>query len=227
MTAASAPASPSARLRAEAAGLLESAERDQIEPGGTLGHWLRGQEAALLALADMTDHIDRAAQHLEERVHAAIKNTRELSISEVHKLQEATTLANATVQSLKSAEAVVKLRTDQAVSNLVETMKPDLIKALRTTTVIHQKGWNLRQNLIGVVSAACLLLGLFGVGYVMGGGDLRSRWDGDLARAAVSRCESAAKAGGAPEAFSCPMTTLNGTRVNAGTQWRKRVISWP
>ena len=43
VTAASAPASASARLRAEAAALRGSAERDQIEPGGTLGHWLRGQ----------------------------------------------------------------------------------------------------------------------------------------------------------------------------------------
>lgn len=207
----STPTSTSARLRAEAAGLRESAERDQIEPGGTLGHWLRGQEAALFALADMTDHIDHTVQHLDKRVHAAIKNTRELSISEVQKLQEATALANTTIQSLTAAEAVVKLRTDQAVSSLVASMKPDLIKALTTTTVIHQKEWNRRQNLIGVVSAACLLLGLFGVGYFMGGGDLRSRWDGDLAKAAVARCEAAAKAADAKAPFACPMATLNGS----------------
>lgn len=95
VTVASAPASASARLRVEAAALIGSAERDQIEPGGTLGHWLRGQEAALLALADLADHIDRTAAHLEERVHATIKNTRELSVSEVHRLQQATALAEA------------------------------------------------------------------------------------------------------------------------------------
>ena len=211
VTSASTSSVASVRLRAEALGLLKSAERDQIEPSGPLGHWLRGQETALVALADMADHFDQVVHQLEERVHATVKNTRELSISEVRKVQEATALAHATIRSLQAAEAIVQRRTDEAVSDLLKSMKPDLIKALRSTTVIHQKGWNRRQNLMGVVSAACLLLGLFGVGYLMGGGDLRSRGDGDLARAAVERCFAAAsKAGGKPEAFSCPMATLTG-----------------
>lgn len=187
------PISTAARLRAEAAALHESAKRDQIEPDGTLGHWLRGQEAALLALADLADHIDRTAQHLEERVHATIKNTRDLSISEVHRLQQATATAEATTKSLLATEGVVKLRTEQALGNLLASMKPELIKALRSTTVIRERSWNLRQNLLGVTSMACLLVGLFGVGYLMGGGDFRSRVAGSQAQAAVARCLATAK----------------------------------
>lgn len=193
VSAGGTPVTASARLRAEAAGLMESAALDQIEPGGTLGHWLRGQVTALIGLADMTDHLDRTAAHFEERVLATIQNTRELSISEVKKVQEANSLAQTTIQSLKATESVLKLRTDQAVANLIASLKPDLVKELGRTTVIREKQWNLRQNLLGVVSAACLLLGLFGVGYFMGGGDLRSRAAGDFAQAAVDRCRAAAK----------------------------------
>lgn len=216
------PVSASARLRAEAAALHLSAERDQIEANGTLGHWLRGQQSALGALADLADHIDKVVAQLDERVHDVIKNTRELSISEVHKLKEANALASASIQSAQSAEALLKLEADRTVRGMVESMQPDLIKALKTTTVIRQQQWNLRQNLMGVFSAASLLLGLFGVGYVMGGGDLRSRWDGDFAKAAVARCvEAAGKAGGKPEAFACPMTTLTDTKPEPQPDARK------
>ena len=212
MTDGSTPVSASARLRAEAAALLESAVRDQIEPGGTLGHWLRGQEAALLALAALTDHLDRTAAHLDERVHATIKNTRELSVSEVHRLQQATALAEATTQSLKATEAVVKLRTEQALAHLITSMKPELIKALRSTTVIRERSWNLRQNVLGVTSMACLLVGLFGVGYLMGGGDFRSRAAGDQAQAAVSRCLAAAKPYPLVPTSTCPVSSLSEPR---------------
>ena len=208
VTAPSTPVGAAARLRAEAVALHGSAERDQIEPGGTLGHWLRGQEIALLALADLADHIDRTATHLEERVHATIKNTRELSVSEVHRLQQATALAEATTQSFKATEAVVKLRTEQALGNLIASMKPELIKALRSTTVIRERSWNLRQNLLGVTSMACLLVGLFGIGYLMGGGDFRSRAAGDRAQAAVARCLATAKPNPVVPASTCLVSSL-------------------
>lgn len=193
VVAASTPTSASARLRAEALALRESAERDQIEPGGTLGHWLRGQETALLGLAEMADHLDRTAAYLGERVHSAIQNTRELSVSEVRKLQLATALAETTIGSLKATESVLKLRTDQAVANLIASLKPDLIKELSRTTVIRERQWNMRQNVAGVMSIAFVIVGLFAIGYFMGGGDLRSREQGYRAQAAVARCLSSAQ----------------------------------
>lgn len=203
------PVGTAARLRAEAAALQDSAKRDQIEPDGTLGHWLRGQEAALLALADLADHIDRTARHLEERVHATIQNTRDLSISEVHRLQQATTAAEATTKSLLATESVVKVRTEQALGNLISSMKPELIKALKATTVIRERSWNLRQNLLGVTGMACLLVGLFGVGYMMGGGDFRSRVAGDRAQAAVARCLAAAKPNPIVPTSACLVSSLD------------------
>ena len=208
VTVGGTPVSASALLRAEAAALSVSAERDQIEPGGTLGHWLRGQEMALVALAALADHIDETAARLEERVHATIKNTRELSISEVHRLRQATALAEETTKSLRATEAVVKMRTEQAIGNLIASMKPDLIKALRATTVIREQSWNRRQNLIGVTGMACLLVGLFGIGYVMGGGDFRSRSAGDQAQAAVARCFAAARPNPIVSTSTCPVVTL-------------------
>ena len=208
VTVGGTPVSASALLRAEAAALSVSAERDQIEPGGTLGHWLRGQEMALVALAALADHIDETAARLEERVHATIKNTRELSISEVHRLRQATALAEETTKSLRATEVVVKMRTEQAIGNLIASMKPDLIKALRATTVIREQSWNRRQNLIGVTGMACLLVGLFGIGYVMGGGDFRSRSAGDQAQAAVARCFAAARPNPIVSTSTCPVVTL-------------------
>ena len=208
VTVGGTPVSASALLRAEAAALSVSAERDQIEPGGTLGHWLRGQQMALVALAALADHIDETAARLEERVHATIKNTRELSISEVHRLRQATALAEETTKSLRATESVVKMRTEQAIGNLIASMKPDLIKALRATTVIREQSWNRRQNLIGVTGMACLLVGLFGIGYVMGGGDFRSRSAGDQAQAAVARCFAAARPNPIVSTSTCPVVTL-------------------
>ena len=208
VTVGGTPVSASALLRAEAAALSVSAERDQIEPGGTLGHWLRGQEMALVALAALADHIDETAARLEERVHATIKNTRELSISEVHRLRQATALAEETTKSLRATEAVVKMRTEQAIGNLIASMKPDLIKALRATTVIREQSWNRRQNLLGVTGMACLLVGLFGIGYVMGGGDFRSRSAGDQAQAAVARCFASARPNPIVSTSTCPVVTL-------------------
>ena len=207
VTPASAPASAAARLRAEAAGLHESAERDQIEPGGTLGHWLRAQETALLGLAEMIEHMDRTALRLEERVAATIENTRELSVSEVQKLKQATALANSTIEALRVTEAVVKLQADEAVSTVVKSVTPELVKVLTTVTVLKERSWNLRQNLTGVAVFAGVLLGVFGVGYISGGGNFQSRQPGELATAALARCRDAAKpdSSGAPW---CPVSVL-------------------
>lgn len=209
VTAAGTPPSASARIRAEAAGLRQSAEHDQIEPGGTLGHWLRSQEAVLLGLAEMAEHMDRTARHLEERVEATISNTRDLSISEVHKLKEATALAQRTIEGLRVAETVAKLRTDEAVSTVVKSVTPDLVKALTTVTVVKERNWNRRQNLTGVVVFACLLLIVFGVGFISGGGNLQSRLPGEQAKAAVARCLDAAKKDSSG-ALWCPVSALTG-----------------
>ena len=208
MTGGAASPNASRRLRAEAVSLRESAERDQIEPGGTLGHWLRGQETALLALADLADHIDQTAARLDERVHAVIKNTRELSVSEVHRLQQATALAEETTRSLQATEVVVNLRTQQAMTLTIDAMRADLVQALRGATVIREQSWNRRQNVMGVTVMSCMLIGLLGLGYVVGGGDFRSRSAGDRAQAAVARCIALASSGPSPATSWCDLSVL-------------------
>lgn len=191
----------SAHLRDAAAAMSRSIARAGVADDEPLGQMLRSFQDMVVAFSD-------AGIGTAERVAATIKNTRELSVSEVHRLQQATALAEATTQSLKATEAVVKLRTEQALGNLIASMKPELIKALRSTTVIRERSWNLRQNLLGVTSMACLLVGLFGVGYLMGSGDFRSRTAGDRAQAAVARCRVAARPNPVVPTSTCLVSSL-------------------
>lgn len=192
----------SARLREAAAAMVRSAARAGVPHDEPLGQLLHSFHDMVLAFSE-------AGAGTAERVAATIKNTRELSVSEVHRLRQATAQAEATIQSLKATEGVVKLRTEQALGNLIASMKPELIKALRSTTVIRERSWNLRQNLLGVTSMACLLVGLFGVGYVMGGGDFRSRIAGNQAQAAVARCLAIAKPNPIVPTATCLVSSLD------------------
>ena len=156
---------------------------------------------------------------MHQGVQAALDNTRELSIDEVGKLKAATGLAQTTIERLKVAEGFVERQTVRALAEVVASVQPELVKALRTMAVVEERRWNLRQNIIGVVGVSCLLMGVYGTGYVMGGGDMRSRSEGRAASAAVDRCfkaaEEAAKENksGKDQAFSCPMTTLDGMKL--------------
>ena len=191
----------SVHLREVAAAMSKSIARVGVADDEPLGQLLRSFQEMVVAFSE-------AGAGTAERVEATIKNTRELSISEVHRLRQATALAEETTKSLRATEVVVKMRTEQAIGNLIASMKPDLIKALRATTVIREQSWNRRQNLIGVTGMACLLVGLFGIGYVMGGGDFRSRSAGDQAQAAVARCFASARPNPIVSTSTCPVVTL-------------------
>lgn len=195
----------SSRMREAAAAMSGSAVRAGVAEDEPLGRLLRSFEDMVLAFSE-------AGAGTAERVAATLENTRGLAISEVHRLKEANALAHRTIESLKVAETVVRLRTDEAVSGIIKSVTPDLIKALNTVTVIREQRWNRRQNWTRVFATACVLLGIFGVGYLSGGGDFRGRDEGELAKVAVQRCREAAKPDRITGATWCPVSVLEAPR---------------
>ena len=191
-----------ARIRAEASVLMLSAEKDAIEPSGTLGHWVRSQETMLHALAD-------ALEHLETKVGSTIQNTRDLAIKEVHKLHEANTLAQQTIETFKVKGLVLEKQAELATSEFMHTVEPRLIEALRSVSVVRQRQWNQRQNIGGVSAAAAVLLGVFAGGYLWGGGNFRNEAPGIAAKAAVARCRAAAQPDRTSGEKWCPVKALD------------------
>ena len=200
---------PAARIREEAAALMVSAVADDIEPGGTLGHWIRSQHSMLLVLADVAEHIDRTAAELDSKVVASIKNMRDLTMDEVRKLKEANLLARHTIESLKVTEAVIQLRTTEAVQGFMDTVTPDLVKALSVVSVIKERRWNQRQNWTRVSIAAGVLLGVFTFGFFYGGGNFQTKLSGVEAKAAVLRCREAAQPDQVTGVAWCPVKVLD------------------
>lgn len=201
---------PAARMREEAAALMVSAAADDIEPGGTLGHWIRSQYSVLLVLADVAEHIDRTAAELDSKVVASIKNMRELAMDEVRKLQQANLLATRTIESLNVTEAVLQLRTKEAVQGFMDTVTPELVRALSAVAVVKERSWNQRQNWTRVSIVASVLLGVFVFGFFSGGGNFQSKLSGVEAKAAVLRCREAAQADRVTGAAWCPLKALDG-----------------
>ena len=196
---------PAVRIRSEAALLLESAKKDAIEPGGTLGHWVRSQETMLHALAD-------AMEHLETKVASTIQNTRDLAIKEVHKLHEANALAQQAIEAFRVKGVVLEKQAELATGAFMQTVEPRLIEALRAVSVVKQRQWNQRQNIGGVSAAAAVLLGVFAGGYLWGGGNFRSEAPAIAAKAAVARCLAAAQPDRTSGEKWCPVKALEESR---------------
>ena len=194
-----------ARIRSEAATLMASAQADDIEPGGTLGHWVRSQQTMLYAIADMLEH-------LETRVASTIQNTRDLAIKEVHKLHAANDLAQQAIEAFRVKGMVLERQAALATSEFMQTVEPRLIEALRTVSVVRQQQWNRRQNIIGVSVAAAVILGVFAAGYLCGDGDFQSKAPGRAAMAAVARCLAAAQPDRTSGEKWCPVKALDESR---------------
>ena len=200
---------PATRIRAEAANLMMSAARDEIEPDGTLGHWVRSQEAILHTLADMAEHIDNTAAQLDSKVAATISNTRDLAIAEVHKLKEGNRLAYQTIEALRLSEAILQIRTKEAVQGFMATVTPELVTALSSVAVVKERHWNQRQNWTRVSVVASVLLGVFTFGFFYGGGNFQSKASGVAAKAAVVRCREAAMPDRTTGEAWCPVKVLD------------------
>ena len=190
------------RLRRTAAAMSSSAVDAGVRPEEPLG-------AMLASFADMVVAFSDAGTGTAERIAATLENTCELAKDEVRKLKQANLLANQTIESLKVTEAVIQLRTTEAVQGFMDTVTPDLVKALSVVSVIKERRWNQRQNWTRVSIVAGVLLGVFTFGFFYGGGNFQSKLSGVEAKAAVLRCREAAQPDQLTGVAWCPVKVLD------------------
>ena len=173
------------QLRAAAGGLAEAARKDAIEPEGTLGHWVQSQGVILQAQADL-------AEHIEQQVMGAVSESHKLAKVEVEKLRQMIGLAHLALEAAKSAEASFHVRKELVLSKVVDTMVPQMVKAVGEAVVIRERRYNQRVHwgrAAGIAAAAgCLLLG----GYVWGGwGPDTTAAGAAVLRERVKQCQAA------------------------------------
>ena len=150
------------KLRDAAAGLAEAARKEAIEPDGPLGQWVQAQEAIIAALADL-------AEHVEQQVYGAVSDLHELAKVDVARLREMIRLASLSNDRAITEAASLTVRKDQALTDIVKTMAPQMVKAIGEAVVIRERRYNWTvhwERAAGIAAAAgSLLLG----GYVWGG----------------------------------------------------------
>jgi hypothetical protein len=197
------PESPIARLREAAFSLLDAAEKDGIEPHGSLWTWVQVQHTTLLGIAD-------AFEFLEQSVFKAIENVRALSVSEAHRLRNAADLATQETERLRAMQKVTEAKTTESIAQFMRAAKPEMIAALKSVAVVYERRWNQRRNIAGVVAAAAVLFAAFGGGFVA------ADWRGQAvdasyvaAKAAVDRCRQAAAPDKATGQLWCPVRVLD------------------
>lgn len=164
------------QLRALADGLVEAARKDAIEPDGTLGHWVQSQAAILHALADL-------AEHVEQQFVDAVSEFHNLGKVEVQKLREMNGLAKLAFESARSAEAGFHVQKEKVLTKVVETMVPQMVKAVGEAVVIRERRYNQRVHWGRAAGIAAVAGGLLLGGYV---------WRGFASDAAVSSAASSA-----------------------------------
>ena len=188
----------SERLRERAERMAEMVKRSGVDAEEPLGLMLASFREVVVAL-------DEASVATVERIDRTIQNTRDLSISEVRKLQALT-------DELRTKAVVLEKQTELATSKFMHTVEPQLIEALRSVSVVKQQQWNRRQNIKGVIVVASVLLGVFAAGYLWGGGNFVSKRPGIAAKAAVARCLAAAQPDRTTGETWCPTRVLDESR---------------
>lgn len=152
------------QLRAAAAGLAEAARKEGIEPDGPLGHWVKAQLVVVEALADL-------AEHFEQQVLGTVSQSHELAKVEVAKLREMTRLAKVAQDRANTEAAVLAVRKDGVFTEMVQTMVPQMVKAVGSAVVIRERRYNWTVHwgrAAGITAAAgSLVLG----GYLWRGPD--------------------------------------------------------
>ena len=195
-------ASSGDRLRLAAAAMSASAANAGVRPGDPLG-------VMLASFAEMVAAFSDAGTGTAERIAATLENTRGLAKDEVIKLKQANLLAGQTIESLRVTEAVLRLKTDEAVKGFMERVTPELVAALSHVAVVKERHWNQRQNWTRVIIVASVLLGVWTFGFLNGGGNFQSRLPGEQAKAAVFRCRDAARADRTTGEAWCPVKALD------------------
>lgn len=172
------------RLRAAAAGLVEVARKEAIEPDGPLGQWVQLQKAILEAQADL-------AEHIEQQVLEAVSDLRDLAKVEVTRLREMVRLASLSNDRAITEAAALSVRKDQALTDIVKTMVPDVVKAIGGAVVIRERRYNWTVHWGRAAGIATVAGGLLLGGYVWGGWQpSNAAIAGTIASERIKQCEA-------------------------------------
>lgn len=172
------------RLRAAADELMEAARRDAIEPDGTLGHWVRSQFTILHVQADLADY-------LEAQVKGTVVEMHDLSKSELKKLGVANQTADAVLNQFKAALAGSEVQRDRVIGRFVESVAPQVSKAIGEAVVIRERDYNRRVQWGRSATVAGLLLALVVGGNFWGSWQTGQVAGGVLALQRIKQCQAA------------------------------------
>jgi hypothetical protein len=187
-----------------------AAKAEQIDPDGPLGVWVRAQEVMLLGMADFAE---QQTDQIVERVSAverSMKSALTLVEAEVAKL--IATREEARQQTIKMREEGLLLKEErlQAGDDMAIRLSDKIQNCLKTTMLVRERRWNLRQNVRLVSLGAAVLLAVFLSGQWMQGHN--------RAAAIIERCRTNLATDPDTKVSYCAMSTIEGVPGPAPSQ---------
>lgn len=190
------------QLRAAAVEMEEAAWREGIDTDGPLGTFVRAMRRAILILAEIAD---RQADGVVRTVHDA----RLVVEAEAVKARKTNELAFLVMEGARSAHASFDVQKEMLVGKLVDTIVPQMVKAVGAAIVIRERRYNQRVHWGRAAGIAAVAGGLLLGGYVWGGWRPdNTAIAGTIALDRIRQCQaSPVRDDRTHEAF-CPMKAL-------------------
>lgn len=200
--------SPSSRspsmtaLRGRLAELDAAMFTEGIDPAGPLGVWCRAQKNAIAVLAEIAEEqstrIVERAEAVEEGMRAGIARVD----AEVVRLKAETEAARQLTLTVRSQTANLKEERLKAGDDMAVRLSDKIQDCLKTTMLVRERRWNLRQN-VRLVSLGCgVLFAAFLSGQWMQGHSLGV----DI----IERCRTHLAVNPDTKVAYCAMTTVEG-----------------
>ena len=190
------------RLRSCIIAMRTAAKAEQIDPEGPLGVWVQAQEAMLLSMADFaelqTDQIVERVLTVERGMGSAVERVE----AEIKKLVATREEARQATFKIREEGNLLKEERLKAGDDLAIRMSDKIQQHLKSTILVRERRWNLRQNLRLVsIFAGVLFVVFLGGQWVAFHGD---------ARAILERCQASPAIDPVSKLAYCPMWVVEG-----------------
>lgn len=171
-------------LRAAAKAMEEAAWREGIDPTGPLGVFVTAMRHAILIMAETGERHARG-------VIGSIQDARALTEGEVKKLRHTGEMASLALDQAKTAQAGSEVQRERVVGRFVESVVPQLVKAVGEAVVIRERDYNRRVQWGRAAGVGCLLLALVVGGNVWGSLQTAQVAEGARALERIKQCQAA------------------------------------